>query len=148
MKVILLQDVPKIGKRHDVKEVNNGFAQNFLIPKKLVEIATKKALERLEKVEAVALLERKKQEEMLMKSLDKIKGVTLTLKEKATESGGLFSSIGKDKIVSEMKKQHDIEMNEDYIALDKPIKEVGEFDVPVSVGKKKVKFKLVVEKEE
>ena len=146
MKIILLQDVSKVGQRYDVKEVNNGFAQNFLIPQKLAEMATREALSRIEKVKEAAGLERKKQEELLIKGLDKIKGVTLNLKEKAAETGGLFSSVGKDKIVAEMKKQHNIDIALDHIILDKPIKEVGDYDITASLGDKKVKFKLVIEK--
>ena len=146
MKIILLQDVSKVGQRYDVKEVNNGFAQNFLIPQKLAEMATREALSRIEKVKEAAGLERKKQEELLIKGLDKIKGVTLNLKEKAAETGGLFSSVGKDKIVAEMKKQHNIDIALDHIILDKPIKEVGDYDIVASLGDKKVTFKLVIEK--
>ena len=48
MKVIFLQDVPRVGKRHDIKEVNDGYAMNFLFPRKLAELATSKAIAELE----------------------------------------------------------------------------------------------------
>lgn len=148
MKIILLNDVPKVGQKYDIKEVSNGFAQNFLFPKKLAEPATKEARGKVEKMKAALEQEKKRQEEQLKESIDKIKGFTVTMKEKATETGGLFSSVGKDKIVSEIEKQVGITVPEDSILLDKPIKEIGELDIPVEVGDKKVKFKLVVEKKE
>lgn len=148
MKIILLQDIPNIGQRYDVKEVSGGYAQNFLIPKKLAEAATKEALAKVEKLKTAAEQERKKQEELLMKNMDKMKGITVTMREKAAETGGLFSSVGKDKIVSELKKQHGIEIGEDNIDLEKPIKEVGEYEIPVIVEDKKTKFTLVIEAKE
>ena len=148
MKIILLQDVSNIGQKYDVKEVNNGFAQNFLIPQKLAVMATQGELERIEKMKKTVELEKKRQEELLMKDFNKIKNVVLSLKAKAADTGGLFSSIGKDKIITELKKQHNIDVDEDHIILDKPIKEVGEYDIAASIGDKKLKFKIKVEAED
>lgn len=146
MKVIFLQDVPRVGKRHDVKEVNDGYAVNFLFPKKLAEAATPKALADLEKRKQNIEIERKVQEDLLMRNLEEIKGKIVHLQAKADEKGHLFSGIHAKEIAEAMKKEHHADIGEEFIVLEKPIKEAGEFDVPIKINGKKSSFKLVVEK--
>ncbi len=146
MKVIFLQDVARVGKRHDIKEVNDGYAMNFLLPRKLAELATPKAVVELEKRKKNIQIEREVQEDLLMKNLEEIKGKTITIKAKADEKGHLFSKIHTKEIVEEMKKQNHADISEEFIVLEKPIKEVGEFEIPIEVKNKKSFFKLVVEK--
>ena len=70
MKVIFLQDVSRVGKRYDVKEVNGGYAMNFLFPRKLAEPATPKALTALEMRQKEIVVEREVQEDLLIKNLE------------------------------------------------------------------------------
>ena len=146
MKVIFLHDVPRVGKKHDVKEINDGYAMNFLLPRKLATIATPKAIAELELHKKELVIEREVQESLLLKNLEEIKGKTLTLKRKANEKGSLFKSIHAKELVEEMHKQNHVEISEEFIALEKPIKEVGEFEIPIEIKNKKSSFKLVVEK--
>ena len=146
MKVIFLQDVPRVGKKYDIKEVNDGYVMNFLIPRKLAEPATLHAVASLEKRKKNIEIEREVQEDLLMKNLEEIKGKVITIKGKANEKGNLFKAIHKKEIVEEMKKQNHADINEDFIILEKPIKEIGEFDIPISVKNKKSSFKLIVER--
>ena len=146
MKVIFLQDVPRVGKKYDIKEVNNGYAMNFLIPRKLAEPATPKTIDGLEKRKKNIEIEREVQEDLLMKNLEEIKGKVITIKVKADEKGHLFSKIHTKEIVEEMKKQNHADISEEFIVLEKPIKEVGEHEIPIEIGSKKSSFKLIVEK--
>ncbi len=146
MRVIFLQDVPRVGKRHDIKEINDGYAMNFLFPRKLVELATPKAVLELERRKKNIEIEREVQEDLLMKNLEEIKNKVLTIKAKTDEKGHLFSGIHKKEIVAEMKRQHHADISEEFIVLEKPVKESGEFDIPLSIKNKKSSFKLVVEK--
>lgn len=146
MKVIFLQDVPRIGKRHDIKEVNSGYAMNFLIPRKLAEPATVAAIASLEKRKKTIEIERKTQEDLLMKNLEEIKGKVLYMKARADEKGHLFSGIHKKEIIEEMKREHHADITEEFIALEKPIKEIGEFEILISIKDKNSSFKLVVER--
>ena len=147
MKVILLNDVPKVGKKNDIKEVNDGYAANFLLPRKLVVIATPKATAELERHKKEIIVEREIQEELLEKNLEEIKGKVITIKGKANEKGNLFSAIHKKEIIEAMKKEHRVEIDEEFLILEKPIKEIGEFEIPIQIKKKKSSFKLIVEKE-
>lgn len=146
MKVIFLQDVPRMGKRHDIKEVNDGYAMNFLFARKLAELATPKAISELEKRKKNIEIEREVQEDLLMKNLEEIKGKVLNIKAKADEKGHLFSGIHKKEIAEEMKKQNHADIAEEFIALEKPIKEIGEHEISIIIKNKKSAFKLIVEK--
>lgn len=146
MKVIFLQDVPRVGKKYDVKEVNGGYAMNFLLPRKLAEVATPVALKALESRKKNIEIEKGIQEDLLLKNLEEIRGKSVTLKAKADEKGHLFAGVHKNDMVKAMKDQNRADIGEDFIVLEKPIKQVGEFDVSLEVKGKKSSFKLIVEK--
>ncbi len=146
MRVIFLKDVPRVGKKYDLKEVNDGYAMNFLIPRGLAQTATPKAMAELEMRKKEIILEREVQEDLLMKNLEEIKGKTITIKGKANEQWHLFSAIHKKEIIEAMMEQHRVEISEEFIILEKPIKAVGEFEISISIKNKKSSFKLVVEK--
>jgi len=146
MKVIFLQDVPRVGKKYDIKEVNDGYATNFLLPKKFAEIATPKTIALLEIRQKEIVIEREVQESLLLKNLEEIQGKSVTIKAKADEKGHLFSGIHKKEIIKEMKTQHHADISEEYLVLEKPIKEVGEHEIPIFIKNKKSSFKLIVER--
>ncbi len=145
MKVIFLQDVSRVGKKYDVKEVNDGYAMNFLLPKKLAVTATLRAIAELELRKKEIMIEREVQESLLNKNLEEIKGKVITIKGKANELGHLFSAIHKKEIIEAMKAQNHADIGEEFIILEKPIKEVGEFEIEISIKGKKSSFKLIVE---
>ncbi len=145
MKVIFLQDVPRVGKRHDIKEVNDGYVMNFLVPRKLAEIATPKAIADLEKRKKNIAIKREVQEDLLKKNLESIKDKIVHMKAKADDKGHLFQGIHAKEIVAAMRAEHHAEISEEFIALEKPIKQVGEFEIPIKVKDQKSSFKLVVE---
>ena len=146
MKVIFLKDVPRVGKRHDVREINDGYAINFLFPRGLAEMANPKNIAELERRKKEVVIQKEIQEELLDKNLDEIKGKVVTIKGKANEKGSLFSSIHKKEIVEVMKQENRIDIKEEFILLEKPIKELGEFEIPIQIKNKKSSFKLIVEK--
>ncbi|MBU0612180.1 50S ribosomal protein L9 [Patescibacteria group bacterium] len=146
MKIIFLKDVPRVGKKHDVKDVNDGYAINFLLPHKLAEMATTKTLADLERRKKEILIEKEIQEDLLVKNLEKIKGKAVVIKGRANEKGSLFSAIHKKEIVEAMKREHNAEINEEFLTLEKPIKEVGDFEIQIEIRKKKSSFKLIVER--
>ena len=146
MKVIFLKDVPRVGKRHDVKEISDGYAINFLFPRGLAEPATPVAITELEKRKKNLEIKREVQDSLLLKNLEEIKNQTLKMKCKANEKGSLFSAIHKKEILDEMKKSHNTEIAEEFIILDKPIKEAGEHTIEINIKGKKSSFKLVIER--
>lgn len=146
MRVIFLQDVPRVGRRHDIKEINDGYAMNFLFPRRLAEPATARAIAELNKRKANIEIEREVQMDLLLRNLEEIRNKTVHIKAKADEKGHLFSGIhGKD-IAEAMRAEHRAEITPEFVMLERPIKETGEYEIPISVKDKKSSFKLVVEK--
>jgi len=145
MKVIFLHDVPRVGKKYDIKEINDGYAMNFLIPRKLVMLATPKAVAEIEIRKKEIVVEKEVQEDLLTKNLEEIKDKVVHIKAKADDKGHLFSGIHKKEIVEAMHKEHRADISEEFIILDKPIKAVGEFEIQIQIKNQKSSFKLVVE---
>jgi len=149
MKVILLQDIPKIGRKYEVKDVADGYARNFLIPREMALYATPQEVKRIEAMKTKYEKERKEKEEMLQESLTQLEGKVLTIKAKANEKGHLFAGIGKEEISAFLKEEIKTYIPAEYIKLPRPIKEIGEYKITISVGdKKKTQFTLRVEKEQ
>jgi len=144
MQVILLSDVPKIGHKYDLAEVKKGYAQNFLIPRKLAEPATKKKLERLKELKTQRLEEEKIQSDLLLKNFEALRSVSVEISEKVNEQGHLFKGIHKEEIQKALAEEVHIHIPLDAIVLDEPIKEAGEHDITVSIGEKTGTFKLII----
>ncbi|MES2436867.1 MAG: 50S ribosomal protein L9 [Patescibacteria group bacterium] len=144
MKVILLKDVKKVGKKFEVKDVADGYALNFLIPNKMAEVSNPSNTKKLDNWKTLDAAERKIQEDLLMKNLKALDGITLEIKENANEKGHLFKGVNKEEIVAELKKQGHLDIPAEYIDIEKPFKEVGEHTVAVKIGEKSAKFKLVI----
>ena len=147
MKVILLKDVPKIGRKNDIKDVSDGHALNFLIPRGFAVKATPLEVKKLEAQKAMHDAERQVQEELLAKSIEGLSTITVTIAEKANDKGHLFEGIHKERLAEEIKKSSRIEIKPEFIDLDKPIKEIGEFLVPIEAHGKKGKVRVIIEKE-
>jgi large subunit ribosomal protein L9 len=144
MKVILLKSVPKIGNKYAVINVADGFAMNSLFPKGLAEVATPKALARVEQLKSAEDMERQVREDLLLKNLKEIEGITVEYSGKANDKGHLFAGIHKDEIIKALKEQDRLDITAEYIDLEKPIKEVGEHKISVNVQGKTAEFTLVV----
>ena len=111
MKVILLCDVKKVGKKGDVIEVSDGYGANYLIPNKLAVKATKTSMEIKQKQDddEAQRQETLKQEAIVLKG--KMENLTLELKAKTGKDGKMFGAISSKQIVEEYKKQFDIELD-------------------------------------
>lgn len=146
MKVIFLQDVPRVGKKYDIKELNDGYALNFLFPKKWATLATPKAIAEIERYKKDIVIEREVQEDLLDKNLAEIKGKTITIKAKADDKGHLFYAVHEKMLAEVLEKECHVQISEKFIVLEKQIKEIGEFEIPIHIKNKKSSFKLIVEK--
>lgn len=144
MKIIFLKDVPRVGKKYEVKEVADGYGRH-LVTQKLAEPATKEVLARIQNKMATDATLKKVHTDLLMKNLESLAGSTITLRGKANEKGHLFASIHKEEVLAELKRTTHLDMNPDYVILDRPLKEIGTYEVPVVVEKNRVTFTVVVE---
>ena len=144
MKIILLHDVAKIGKKYEVKSVSDGYALNALIPKGMAEVATAQALARLESKQKRELGEKKVHEALLIKSLGSLSSAKIEIVEKANDKGHLFAQVHTAEIAKALKEQFNFNAHPEHIMLEKPIKEVGESQVTVQINDKKATVAVVV----
>jgi large subunit ribosomal protein L9 len=132
MKVIFIKNQSGNGRLGEIKEVANGFAQNFLIPQKIALPATPKniALVRQEKTQEIkAIREREVARSVLGRRLQ---GVSLNFSVKADEQGTLFASINRESLGKALAKQ-DFHLKPKQILLDEPIKRAGKYHVAIQV---------------
>ncbi len=132
MKVILQKDIPSLGDAGDIKEVAEGFARNYLLPKKLVIVAnesSKKAIDHQKKLIKIKKEKRKKTSEQLASSMS---DVELTIPAQVGEEGKLFGSITSMDIAKQLKEKG-FEIDKRKILLDAPIKQEGEFKVSIKL---------------
>lgn len=142
MKVILKQDIKGVGKKYEIKNVADGYANNFLIPKKLVEYASPEAVKKAEVLRLATDAEKEIREKLTEKQIEMLKEVKIVLHKKANEKGHLFEKIHSEEIAQALKEQAKIEINPEFLVIEKPIKEIGEHTIIAQVGKNKGEFKL------
>lgn len=148
MKIVLRQDVPKVGEAGSVQTVSNGYARNYLIPKGLAVVATDGEL----KVAAhnLAVKERKiaRQEEQLRSVADKIDGQRLTFTARAGEQGRLYGSITASDVATALAAQVSEEIDRRRVVLDEPLRTIGEHRVTVHlVGRLRPQVTVIIEAE-
>lgn len=146
MKVILIKDVARLGRRSEVKDVPSGHALNFLIPRKLAIIATPESMKRLS--EQVSKQDEQKQESVhaFEEGLKKLSEGNIIYTTDANEQGHLFKGISKDDIAAHLTSLG-FAVQKNYITLDHPIKSLGVHEIPIAFsGKEGVCHLEVVKK--
>ncbi|MBP7602739.1 MAG: 50S ribosomal protein L9 [Spirochaetes bacterium] len=132
MKVILQKDIPNLGEAGDIKDVSDGYARNFLLPKKLVLVAndsSQKAAVHQKKLIRIKKDKRKKQSETLMEALS---ALDIQIGAQVGEEEKLFGSVTSMDIARKLKELgHEVDRRK--IHLDEPIKKLGEYKVPVKL---------------
>lgn len=130
-KVILTQDVEHLGTAGTVQTVKEGFARNYLLPKKLAEIATPGSIKQVQERQAAFDKRLRKQEDELRSLGDRIAATTLTFTARVGDQGRLFGSITAQEIATELSRAVGEDVDRRKIALDEPIRSIGEHKVPV-----------------
>ncbi|QSH39617.1 50S ribosomal protein L9 [Candidatus Kaiserbacteria bacterium] len=148
MKVILLKDVAKVGQKGEVKELSNGYAQNFLIAHGLAEVATDAKIKNAQKAETERASKQEETKAVLEGSLKKLKGEGLVIRATTNEKGHLFEALHADIIAAHIKDVVGVEVEAASVVIDTPIKEIGEHTVHVQVGTTKVPVVLSVQTKE
>ncbi|GAB6153409.1 50S ribosomal protein L9 [Desulfosporosinus burensis] len=133
MKVILQTDVKGTGKKGQILEVADGFARNFLFPKKLAIEATTGNIQDVSHKKAVEQRRKEKEKEDAIKLGDKLNALLIEVKTKTGEGGRLFGSVTSKEIAEALKKQHNVEVDKRKLEIKEPIKTLGSFEVYVKV---------------
>jgi large subunit ribosomal protein L9 len=132
MQVILVEDVPSLGKAGDQVKVSDGYGRNYLIPQKKAIPATEKSLKSLEHQKRTLQQQMGKAKKDAEQMAKKIEAFSCTLTKAVGESGKLFGSVTSMEIESYL-KENGIEVDRKKILLEEPIKNVGMFTVPVKL---------------
>ena len=133
MDIILMQDVKALGKKGEIVKVSDGYARNFILPKKLGMEATKQNLYDLNVQKAA---EAKRQKEILEDAQNhakKLEELTIKVSIKAGEGGKTFGSVSTKEIAAAMKEQFGLDIDKKKLQLNDPIKHAGTYTVPVKL---------------
>jgi len=134
VKIVLLDNIKGVGKVGDVKEVNDGYARNFLMPRGLGKPANASTLKEVNMLRAQKLEATLLEESRAKTAIEKLKGATITLAGKANAKGKLFSSISKDDIASQLSVLAGAHIKPDAIEADDQLKSVGTHTIHARIG--------------
>lgn len=132
MKVVLLQDIKNLGQRGDIKEISEGYARNFVLPKKLAVMATDEAIQKAETEKAQKIRQEKENLNKNRKLAKDLNGLEISL-EMQEKNGKLFGSIAAKNIATELKNRN-FDIPEKCIKLGEMIKKIGEYKIRIDLG--------------
>jgi len=134
MRIILLKEVARLGKKGDIVEVKDGYARNYLIPYGFALKATRENLKKFEELKRreEKLLEKRKKEALKLK--ERLEKTSLTIQVEAKENDEIYGSVGQIQIKNALKEEG-IEIDKDKIQLEEPIKKIGVYKVKINLEK-------------
>lgn len=147
MEVLLLQDIPEVGKKDDLLVVGDGYALNFLLPQSKALIATPTVRRRY-----ADRIRRRAEENMMEMASQSAKAAAVSHKEievthKATKTGKLYAAVTEKDIAAAIKAQHKVEIEESAVIIDEQIKALGSFEIKVKFGETEEKVMVNVKGE-
>lgn len=143
MKVILLKHLPNIGRAGELKEVSDGFARNFLLKKKVAEIATPEKIARLKQQEERRVRDEQKKRDEAEKIFVRLKGEELSIvADRVSKSGKLFAALHPKDISRALEKEFGIRVPESSIEIPSAVKSLGDFPCTISLSGRSVKLLL------
>ncbi len=134
MKVLLIKDVKNLGKTGEIKDVKEGYGQNFLIKKGFAKSATQLVLKEWE-IEQKEIEKREKEEIEKLKEIEKeFAALKLVIKKKLGANGSLYGAVTKEEIAQTLKTLHDISIDKKSIEIKNVIKATGNYDLSIKLG--------------
>ncbi len=133
MKVILLDNIKGVGKKDEIINASDGYARNFLFPKKLAVEANAENLGKLKNKQASAQHKKDVEKEKAEEIAKKFKDIIVTIKVKAGDNGRIFGGVTAKEISESLKEQFNIEIDKKKIVLNETIKNLGVFNVPIKL---------------
>ena len=134
MKVILQQDVKGQGKKGQLIEASEGYARNYLLPRKLAIAATADAINTMNLKEKARRAEEARQKEAAMAAAEQLKALLVKIPAKAGTGGRLFGAVTTKEISDALKQQHNVDIPKQKLVLDDPIKSFGTYQVKARLG--------------
>lgn len=147
MKVIILEDIDNVGKKYEIKDVADGFARNYLLPKKLAKIADRDSLRWVKKQKESLAYKAEEDLKKIQSIATELDGREIEFILKTGKKGELFESINAEKISKKI-KEIGFDLNKNQIELKKPINEIGEFPVKINFNQGlEAEIKVIISKE-
>jgi large subunit ribosomal protein L9 len=147
MEVLLLQDIPGVGKKSDLIVVGDGYALNFLLPRRAALVATPLVRKRYADLIRRRAEDRETEKAIKSNAANAISGKTIVIVKKATKTGKLYAGITEAVVLEEMKKQLGIDVKEDDLIMPEHFKTVGSHQVSVQMGEQKVQVTVKIDAE-
>lgn len=146
MKVILLQNVRKVGQKGNIVEVNDGYAHNFLFPQGLAQKATQNIVDQTKNRAEQDAQKKKETEAEIISILKDIAETPILIQKPASDSGKLFSAIHIGEILESIREKTGKDVPESVFGKGISLKEVGSHEIKYSVGKARGEISILVEK--
>ena len=134
MKVILQQDVKGQGKKGQMVDVSDGYARNFLLPRKLAVEATAENVNTMKMQDKAKRAREAEERAAALTAAEQLKGCQVKIAAKAGQGGRLFGAITSKEISEELKKQYDLDVNKSKIVMAEPFKAFGSYEVKCKLG--------------
>ena len=134
MKVILLQDIRGKGKKGQMIEASDGYARNYLLPRKMAVEATADNVNTMKMNDKAKAEQMAREKAQAQEIAEKLKDITVEIKAKSGNGGRLFGSITSQEIADALKKQANISIDKKKIVQDEPIKSFGDFSLKAKLG--------------
>lgn len=133
MKVVLLDNIKGVGKKDEIINASDGYARNYLFPKKLAVEATKENLGKLESKNEANKFKKQNEKNDAIEVANKLKELVLTIKVKAGENGKIFGGVTSKEISENLKEQYKIEIDKKKIEVKETIKNIGRFTINIKL---------------
>ena len=127
MKVILLQDIQGTGKKDQIIEISDGYARNYLLPRKMAREATSEAVNALEKSKGADRHRQEVRRQQAEVQSRELKGKVIQIEARGGDNGKLFGAVTTDQISAALKAQHGVDVDRRKLELEEPIKTAGQF---------------------
>lgn len=144
MKVILLRDIAKLGKRNDVVEVSQGYAMNVLVAKGEAKIATDAVLNQIKQEEKHKAYKKEVAQSAFLKLIEKLRTTPIAISGKRHQEGSLFAHISEEDIAQAIYVSTGISINPKQVQIQNPIKHHGTYQIILEEGGKKEEVTLIV----
>jgi len=136
MKVILNENVKKLGFKGDIVEVKDGYFRNLLFPKGIAVVASDGRVELANKRREKMVLEKERLLENVKEAMDKIKGLKLEISVKVTDKGTLYASLNEDEVITAIRAASNIQLEKKHVKFEEAIKTLGNHTVTINFGGK------------
>ncbi|MBU6490615.1 50S ribosomal protein L9 [Patescibacteria group bacterium] len=147
MKVVLIKDVKGVGHTHETVDALAGYALNYLIPKNLAVFATARSMKEAQMRQKQSINRKELDVGLIAQNIATLADARIVIKAKANEKGHLYNAVGEPEIRKAAEEQAHVDLPRASFKIEKPIKELGTFDVPVAVGDVFGKFSVTIEAE-